>query len=88
MIAELRIATAGSRELIAIPADCVLHDINGESYVYIADKSQNKAFKRKVSLGQLIQSKIEVLSGLELTDLLITAGQNKLADGSSIQIVK
>ncbi len=68
MIAEVKIVTGEDKELMAIPVETVLHDFSNQSFVYVVDESAGKAFKRFVSLGQAVNDKIEVISGLKETE--------------------
>lgn len=88
MIAQVKIAGNTTRQVIQLPLECVLHEPGNESYVYIAGNSGRTAFKRKVSLGAIMASKIEILSGLATGEQVITSGQTKLSDGCSITIQK
>ncbi|MVT10573.1 efflux RND transporter periplasmic adaptor subunit [Chitinophaga tropicalis] len=88
MIAEIKIASGHTSEILALPAEAVLHDLDNQSYVYVIDKSRNKAFKRKVSVGQLSGNRIEITSGVLPGELVVTGGQQKLNDGSSVIITK
>jgi multidrug efflux pump subunit AcrA (membrane-fusion protein) len=54
----------------------------------VVDNQQNKAFKRKVSLGQIVNNKIEITSGITANEIVVTGGQQKLTDGSSITLSK
>jgi RND family efflux transporter MFP subunit len=88
MIAEVTIVTGQDNELMVIPVETVLHDFNNQSFVYVVDESTGKAFKRSVSLGKVMDDKIEVISGLKETDLIVSGGQQKLVDGSPVIITK
>ena len=88
MIAEVKIVTGQDNEVIVIPMEAVLHDFNNQSFVYVVDESTNKAFKRNVSLGQVMDDKIEVISGLKGTESVVSGGQQKLVDGSPVIITK
>jgi hypothetical protein len=54
----------------------------------VVDESSDKSFKRSVSLGKAVNDKIEVVSGLNENDLVVSGGQQKLVDGSPIIITK
>lgn len=86
MIAEAKIPTNHNVSKILLPTETICHDLNNQPYVFVADKASNKAFKRNISVGKLIQNKIEITQGINEGDLVITAGQNKLTDGSIISI--
>jgi RND family efflux transporter MFP subunit len=88
MIAEAGIAANNKKQVILVPAECVQQDLSNQSFVFVVDKAQNKAFKRRVSLGHIADNKIEVLSGLSDHDEVVTSGQKNLSDGSLITIIK
>jgi hypothetical protein len=54
--------------------------------VYIVS-SQNKAMRKYIVTGQLLDSGIEVQEGLQINDSVVVAGQHKLIDNASVQIV-
>ncbi|MGB5219356.1 MAG: hypothetical protein WBN66_13785 [Smithella sp.] len=43
-----------------------------------------RAFKRKVSLGQMTGNNIEITSGISPDERIVVGGQHKLNDGSPI----
>ena len=67
-----------------VPAEAVLHDLNNAAYLFTADTIRNKAFKREVSLGRIIGNNIEITSGLNAGDRIVTGGQHHLSNGSVI----
>jgi RND family efflux transporter MFP subunit len=84
MIAEARIATNIKKQVILIPTECIQQDLSNQSFVFVVDKAQNKVFKRRVSLGNIIDNKIAVASGLNENELIVTGGQKNLTDGALI----
>lgn len=86
MVAEVQIKTGEENQSIAVPAEAILHDIDNSSYVFIADSINNQAFKRKISLGDISDNNIEVISGLTPGELIVVKGQQKLSNGSSITL--
>lgn len=88
MIAETRIPINKQKGSIQLPIECVINDSGNQSYVYVADKTGHKAFKRKVSLGTITANKIEIISGLSIGEMVVISGQTKLSDGSPITIAK
>jgi membrane fusion protein (multidrug efflux system) len=85
---EVKIISEQENELIVIPVEAGLHDFNDQSFVYLVDASAGKAFKRIISLGQVLNDKIEVISGLTENDEVVSGGQQKLVDGSPVTITK
>jgi RND family efflux transporter MFP subunit len=81
MIAEVKLSGTQNREVLVLPVESVLHDLDNQSYVFVVDSNQNKAFKRKVSVGRLLNNQIEITSGIAENDIVVTGGQQKLEDG-------
>jgi RND family efflux transporter MFP subunit len=88
MIAEVSLASENKKEVLVIPAESIQHDYNNQSFVYVVDNTLNKAFRRNVIIGKLINNKIEITSGLNENEIIVTGGQQKLVDGSLITISK
>ncbi|PSL29729.1 efflux RND transporter periplasmic adaptor subunit [Chitinophaga ginsengisoli] len=88
MIAEANVATNSQKQVILLPAECIQQDQANQSFVFVVDKSQNKAFRRRVSLGSMVDNKIEIVSGLAEKEIVVTGGQKRLSDGSLITITK
>lgn len=88
MIAEASIATNAKRQMVLLPAECIQQDQANQSFVFVVDKAQNKAFMRRVSLGNMVDNKIEIVSGLSDEEVVVTGGQKRLSNGSLISIIK
>ncbi|QIH34743.1 efflux RND transporter periplasmic adaptor subunit [Sphingobacterium sp. DR205] len=88
MIAQAIIGGKDQKKSIQLPLECIMNDLGNQRYVYVVDKTSQKAFKRPVSLGEIIANKIEILSGLSLGETVVISGQTKLSDGSPIKFSK
>jgi RND family efflux transporter MFP subunit len=86
MIAEAKINTGVQSDMLAIPTEAVLRNLNNQNVVFVVDKAKNKAFERKVSLGKLSDNYIEILAGLNAGEVIVIGGQNKLTDGADITV--
>ena len=84
-IAKVHIKDYGNQNAITIPMSTLQND-ETEKYVMIAVKEGDKlvARKRTVTIGQLYADKLEVKSGLQPNDQLITEGFQNLYDGQLI----
>ncbi|MEI6873784.1 MAG: efflux RND transporter periplasmic adaptor subunit [Spirochaetota bacterium] len=81
MLAKIRFPIEAPRQAILIPERAAFSE-NGLDYVMVAE--EGRARKRQVSLGESDGASIEVTKGLEPGNLVITAGQEFLADGDAI----
>ncbi len=86
MTAEIIIPTNEVNSSISLPANAILHDANNASYVYVVDTAKEKAFKRTVSLGKIWGDNIQIISGLNLADIVIVNGQQKLSNGALVNV--
>lgn len=86
MTAEIKITTGRKVDILAVPGEAVLRDLDNTSYVFVADAARKQAFKRKISLGRMTGSNIEVTSGITSNEWVIVGGQHKLNDGSAIEL--
>lgn len=70
-----------------LPVSAIIRDQNG-TFVFIADPSGNGdeavVRRRQVELGELSQSGIEVVDGLQLGDRVVTAGVSVIRDGQRV----
>lgn len=85
MTADVQIASGESKDMLSIPVRSVLHDIDNSAYVFVSDEAKGQAFKRTISLGQVTGNRVEVVSGLNEGELVVTDGAHKLSNGSFIQ---
>lgn len=84
MIAEVSLGSGVGKNILTIPMEAIQHDPANLSYVYVADSIKHKAFRRNVSLGQIMGSQIEITSGLAENEIIVTGGQQRLVDGANI----
>lgn len=88
MAAEVAMETRGGGDRILVPPVAVIEDRRGR-FAFVAeegDDGQWRARRREVSVGDLRGDGLEVLSGLEDGDLLITAGARRLEDGLEVRL--
>lgn len=81
------VLTADPRAHVAIPEEAV-QPVGPRSFVFVVDSSEDtpKATRTEVKLGALQDGYIEVLSGLEPGQRVITEGVIRVRDGSAIKI--
>jgi RND family efflux transporter MFP subunit len=84
-IALVKIQDYEASNVVTIPMNTLQNDQNGK-YVMVAVKEKDKlvAKKRQLNIGQLYGNELEVKSGLEKGDALITEGFQGLYDGQPV----
>jgi multidrug efflux pump subunit AcrA (membrane-fusion protein) len=86
MFATVSLVTNTRRNVPAIPRGAVINTY-GSWIVFIVDEN-NTASRRQITLGLENEYFVEVLSGLEVGELVVSAGQNFLTDGDAVRIVE
>jgi membrane fusion protein, multidrug efflux system len=84
MIAEIKITVPETMESLAVPGEAVQRDESKLTYVYVVDIKQMQAYRRLVTVGRLLDTRMEILSGLKESDIVVVGGQQKLQDGTPI----
>ena len=84
-VAKVHIKDYGNQNAITIPVNTLQNDETGK-FVMVAAKEGDKliARKRAVTIGELYNDRLEVKSGLQPGDQLITEGFQGLYDGQLI----
>lgn len=85
MFARVRLFTSEAKDSAMIPEES-LFPVGDDRYVYkVVD---GKALRQKVEIGQRRDGKVEILSGLAASDLVVTAGHQKIRDGAAVRIAE
>lgn len=72
---------------IGIPATALFGLRSGEGLVFVVD-SKNKVKQRAVVIGELNDDSLEITSGLNEGDVIVTRGVEKLRDGDQIKPIR
>ena len=84
-VVQVQIVADDRPNAIVITSSSVLHDDRGR-YVMIANRTDNTAHRRDVTVGIISGSLTEILSGLAVGEEVILRGAADLADGAAISI--
>ena len=88
-IAMVSIEDYTASSVITVPVNTVQNDEKGK-YVLVASRENGQllARKRVVQIGQIYKDQIEIKSGLQTGDVVITDGSQGLYDGQAITTVQ
>jgi membrane fusion protein (multidrug efflux system) len=84
MFGRVRIVYDTRADVLLVPKEAILAE-DDESAVYVVRDSM--AFRKVVEVGYSDEAHIEVISGVDLGDVIITTGQNSLRDSSKVEII-
>jgi multidrug efflux pump subunit AcrA (membrane-fusion protein) len=77
----------GARDGFTVPPASIVR-MNGQTFVYVADAAGKSAVARMrpVVVGELIDNRFAVLSGIEPGQKIVTSGVQKIRDGAPVAI--
>jgi HlyD family secretion protein len=81
----IRLELGKATKAVLLPVGGFFSDTGG-NWVYVVDKSGNKAVKRKITLGRKNPEYFEVLEGLEVGDQVITSSYENFGDNEVLQL--
>lgn len=82
MISNIKIITDNSQDVISIPAQCIVRDMNDITYTYIVEN--NKAIKKRVTIDGFKGNQVIITNGLTNGEVLISKGYTNVKDGQEV----
>ncbi len=86
MIAEARIVGDSLERALTVPGQAVVRDPQGATLVYVYYPQQRRVYSRLVEVGGVAGQTIEILSGLNAGEPVVTGGQHHLRDGLPVTV--
>ena len=72
-----------------LPIHAILEDkVSKSKYVWLFDSETATAIRRNISIGKIIQNKIEAVQGINKGDIIIVAGLDRLNEGMKVRLYK
>jgi multidrug efflux pump subunit AcrA (membrane-fusion protein) len=87
MVAEARIFGPAKVRALTIPAEAVVPDPQGAPMVYAYSPDRKRVYGRRVEVGPPVGNEIEIRSGLRGDEQVVVVGQQKVREGSLVEIV-
>lgn len=84
MISNIKINTGNTVDVITVPSESIIRDANNILYVFVV--KENKAIKKRVSLGSFKGNEVIVTNGLSIGDSVVIAGNKNLKDGQTVSL--
>jgi membrane fusion protein (multidrug efflux system) len=85
MFARVRLITSEHQEALVVPEQVIVPQGDEQFVFRVID---GKAVRVKVALGQRREGLVEVASGLDAGDIVVSAGQLKLRDGAPVVVIE
>jgi membrane fusion protein (multidrug efflux system) len=85
LFARVLVKGKQTREVVLVPESAIVPR-GGETFVYRIENG--KAMETKVKLGERRGAEVEIVEGVAPNAQLVTAGQLKLRDGISVEVIE
>ena len=86
MVAEARILGPAMVKSLTIPGEAVVPDPQGAPTVFVYSADRKRVYGRRVEVGPPVGSEVEIRSGLSAGEQVVVAGQQKVREGSLVEI--
>lgn len=87
MFAEVALLAREPRAVLTLPRHAISYAPYGDSvFVVETVEGQQRVQRRRVETGEARDGRIEIRAGLADTDLVVTAGHNKLRNGQAVTV--
>jgi multidrug efflux pump subunit AcrA (membrane-fusion protein) len=86
MVAEARIFGPAKARVLTVPGEAIVRDPQGATNVYAYHPDRKRVYARRIEVGLPIGGEVEIRSGLKGDEQIVVAGQQKLREGTLVQI--
>ena len=87
LLAKINILDYSNQSAIVVPTKIIQETPSGDEFVYVVEKADAITAKKvMVKTGMSYKGNIEVLEGLNESDLLVTKGARSIKDGDIVEI--
>jgi RND family efflux transporter MFP subunit len=91
MVAEARIfastkAGPEKERVLTVPGEAIVRDPQGATNVYVYYPERRRVYARRIEVGPPVGQEVEIRSGLKGDEEVVTGGQQKLREGTMVQI--
>ena len=86
MVAEARIYGPAKVRSVTIPGEAIVPDPEGAPNVYVYSPDRRRVYAHRVEVGSPVGDEVEIRSGLHGGEQIVVAGQQKVREGSLVEI--
>jgi membrane fusion protein (multidrug efflux system) len=83
MVAEVAINGTQKLEMLCLPLGAIVRDPQGATQVYQYFPAQGQVYSKRVEVGAVLGTRVQIRSGLKGDESIVTGGQNGLRNGMS-----
>lgn len=84
LFARILIKGLRERQALMVP-EAAVQSRSGDMFIFVVNDA--KAVERRVTVGQRANAEVEIVSGIDANSRVVTAGQQKLRNGTAVEII-
>ena len=91
LLAEIKIEEYAEENVITIPLEYILQEVDGTEFIYVASKAEDgnyRAEKRYVTIGEATEGDVIITEGLSPGESVIFKGARNVSNGELIEFSK
>lgn len=89
MAADVSFKIIQNKETITLPLTAINEDTKHKKYIYVVENEkdgQGIVTKKEITIGKLINNRMEILSGIIGNEKVVTAGVNMVTSGQKVKL--
>ena len=86
MVSEAHLIGDAQINAITVPGSAIVRDERGVTQVFVLAPGQNRVYGRRVEVGSMIGSEVEIRSGLNGNEQVVVDGQQNVREGSAVAV--
>jgi membrane fusion protein (multidrug efflux system) len=86
MIAEVRLQTDETVQALTVPGEAIVQGADGITRVFVYFPAEQRVHARRVEVGALYGTEIEIREGLSGEEQIVIGGQHRLREGSAVEV--
>ena len=87
MLVTIGVKTLQKQQQIIVPGNAIVMSAKNVPHIFVFNPSDNRAFKKRVKVGNVKGTSVEVIQGLTGNEIIVTEGHHNLKDGSQVKNV-
>ncbi len=84
MIAEARILGSETRDVLTLPGQALVRDLQGAPQVFVYFPKEKRVYAKRVTTGEVMDRDVQIIDGVKDSDSIVVAGQQLLREGSVV----
>jgi multidrug efflux pump subunit AcrA (membrane-fusion protein) len=86
MVTEARIFGPAKTRALTVPGEAIVHDPQGAPNVFVYYPDRKRVYAQKIEVGPPVGDEVEIRSGLQGNEQVVVIGQQKLREGSLVEL--